>query len=63
MMFAFENLDVDDVEIDGPIFNAVISLLATVGEIDKDKRPILAQKIRASFIDARSRSLRATRTP
>lgn len=45
----------EDLRVDGPIFTAVVELLATVGECDKANRPTLAAQLRLSFIMARER--------
>lgn len=45
----------EDLRVDGPIFTAVVELLATVGECDKAKRPTLAAELRLSFIVARQK--------
>ena len=45
----------EDLRVDGPIFTAVVELLATVGECDDAKRPALAASLRLSFIAARER--------
>ena len=45
----------EDLRVDGPIFTAVVELLATVGECDEAKRPTLAASLRLSFIAARQR--------
>lgn len=47
----------EDLRVDGPIFTAVVELLATVGECDEAKRPTLAVALRLSFITARERRL------
>lgn len=48
-------LTAEDLRVDGPIFTAVVELLATVGECDRANRPTLAAQLRLSFIMARER--------
>ena len=49
--------EAEALRVDGPIFTAVVELLATVGECDEAKRPMLAVALRLSFITARERRL------
>lgn len=42
-----------DLRVDGPIFNATVKLLATLGEIREDRRAALESSLRLSLIHAR----------